>query len=520
MVYKCNFLNIFTTLLVFLIERGGHADGSQLPHVRGIPLSKNAVYAPNRDFECLDGSRLMSFDRVNDDYCDCGDGSDEPGTAACPNGVFFCQNTGHISRYLPSSRVNDGVCDCCDASDEWASDAQCLQNCHELGKEARKELEKAAELLKEGSKIRLEMIAIGKRLKTENQANLVKLRHDMEEAVLIRKEKEVTKTLAEERENAALEKYKPVEPQVPAEQPGIEATDYFKMLDSDESGIVTLAEITTRVTFDKDGDGEVTEEEALFFLNNKKEISMEDFVNLAWPLIKPFVMREQGSFKPPTERDEKEEVQEEHDDLPEHPAEADIETGGEFEAPEEEEDEEQEQEPHEKTPEVQYNEETQALIDEATRAREQYQQAEKACSELQMKIRTSEEKNERDYGPEEEFAPLDGECFEYRDSEYVYSMCPFGRATQRSISGGSEVNLGHYHEWAGPETNKYLKMKYDRGLTCWNGPARNVLVNIRCGTENRLVSVSEPSRCEYAMEFITPALCNPDIDRRHFHEEL
>lgn len=207
--------------------------------------------------------------------------------------------------------------------------------------------------------------------------------------------------------------------------------------------------------------------------------------------------------------------------MAEHPVEEDIETEGEYDAPEEEEDEEQQQEEQQENPQgVQYSEETQALIDEANRARELYQQAEKACSELHTEIRRRQERSERDYGPDEEFSSLDGECFEFRDLEYVYTLCPFGKATQRSISGGSEVNLGHYHEWAGPETNKYSKMKYDRGLTCWNGPARNVLVNIRCGTTNRLISVSEPSRCEYAMEFTTPALCNPEMDRSDTHDEL
>lgn len=47
---------------------------------------------------------------VNDDYCDCPDGTDEPGTSACPNGVYYCENKGFVPGVIRSSRVNDGVC--------------------------------------------------------------------------------------------------------------------------------------------------------------------------------------------------------------------------------------------------------------------------------------------------------------------------------------------------------------------------------------------------------------------------
>ncbi|EOD22307.1 hypothetical protein EMIHUDRAFT_207494 [Emiliania huxleyi CCMP1516] len=71
-------------------------------------------------FRCRDGGAEMPSARVNDDYCDCLDGSDEPGTSACALGAFYCANVGFKPRVLPASRVDDGICDCCDGSDESA----------------------------------------------------------------------------------------------------------------------------------------------------------------------------------------------------------------------------------------------------------------------------------------------------------------------------------------------------------------------------------------------------------------
>ncbi|XP_076648413.1 uncharacterized protein LOC143356536 isoform X2 [Halictus rubicundus] len=71
-------------------------------------------------FICFVSKTEIDFEKINDNYCDCPeDGSDEPGTNACNNGVFYC---GILSSEMKISsyKVNDGVCDCCDGSDEWA----------------------------------------------------------------------------------------------------------------------------------------------------------------------------------------------------------------------------------------------------------------------------------------------------------------------------------------------------------------------------------------------------------------
>ena len=90
----------------------------------------------------LTGDELPPYVRA-DDYCDCADGSDEPGTSACADGRnepgFFCQNRGFRSQYVRASHVNDGVCDCCDGTDEYTSGA-CPENCTAAGDAMRAEV--------------------------------------------------------------------------------------------------------------------------------------------------------------------------------------------------------------------------------------------------------------------------------------------------------------------------------------------------------------------------------------------
>jgi len=124
---------------------------------------------------------------------------------------------------------------------------------------------------------------------------------------------------------------------------------------------------------------------------------------------------------------------------------------------------------------------------------------------------------EKDYGPDNEFAVLSGQCFEYKDNEYTYKMCPFDTCTQRSNNGGADTRLGSWTDWNGPEETRYTQMKFSGGQQCWNGPARSAIIILHCAATNSLKQVTEPNRCEYEMHFETPAACSkPNLN----HDEL
>ncbi|XP_058208621.1 glucosidase 2 subunit beta [Rhododendron vialii] len=86
-------------------------------------------YYATEVIKCRDGSKAFTRDRLNDNFCDCSDGTDEPGTSACPTSKFYCKNVGSIPQFLFSSRVNDHICDCCDGSDEFDGSIICYNTC-------------------------------------------------------------------------------------------------------------------------------------------------------------------------------------------------------------------------------------------------------------------------------------------------------------------------------------------------------------------------------------------------------
>ncbi|KAG8426584.1 hypothetical protein J3459_007971 [Metarhizium acridum] len=169
---------------------------------RGVGPEFASHYQGKTEFSCIsDASIKLSFDRVNDNTCDCPDGSDEPGTAACAyidplspqqplpgSGSvsakaqpalpgFWCENKGHIGSYVPFVYVNDGMCDydlCCDGSEEFGhvGGVKCENRCVEIGKEYKRLADEKRQKMQRAAKQKKAMLSEAQQLRQKAQAKI------------------------------------------------------------------------------------------------------------------------------------------------------------------------------------------------------------------------------------------------------------------------------------------------------------------------------------------------------------
>ncbi|XP_057203208.1 glucosidase 2 subunit beta isoform X2 [Triplophysa rosa] len=520
--------------LVFTVSLGTPVE---IHRPRGVPLTKRQFYEENKPFTCLDGSKTIPFDRVNDDYCDCKDGSDEPGTPACPNGSFHCTNAGYRPTFIPSSRINDGICDCCDTTDEYNSGAKCENTCKDLGRKEREVLQKMAEITREGFLLKRQLIEEAKKGKQEKQDKLTGMQDNKKQLDEKVEAMRTVKETAEQPEKEAKERHlKAWEEQMAAirlEKDKAKMAEAFLELDDNADGVVSVSELQTHAELDPDADGTLSETEAQGLMGGADQVDTSAFESV-WTNIK-------DKYKSESQPVESAPVETPGEEMKEPVGDNDSEPYPEEDISEEDDEEEDEDDYHEeddkappsiRTPEKSqedeeamppYDAETQALIDAAQRARDDFNEAEKALKEADDQIGNIEKELSFDFGPDAEFTYMYNQCYELSTSEYIYRLCPFNRVLQKPKYGGSETNLGTWGAWSGPENNKYLVMKYEHGTGCWQGPNRSTTVKLTCGKETVVTSTSEPSRCEYLMEFITPAVCQETSNTdpsTHTHVEL
>lgn len=487
--------------------------------IRGLHPDKKEFYKVGQEFTCLDGSATVPFSLVNDDYCDCRDGSDEPGTSACPNARFYCTNKGYRPHNVLSSRVNDGICDCCDGGDEFDSGVKCPNTCDELGRKAVAEMKRQRELQETGYKKRVEFAEQGAKKRDEFQARLTEKQAELETVKSELERLREAKEAAEEPERAAKDKHREKwEEEKQAKKDAKRRADAkvgFDELDTNSDSFVSLEEIQARIEFDDDADGEVSKEEALEYLDNQQSVDFDTFLERVWSVV-----ADKCRFQSPPEQAKGDEAPQEIPTPPEPERREENEGGDEdedYDYDDEEEDKDVPSDLDEEMPD--YDNATKELIAVADKAREMHRNMEGKKRDLEREVDELNKYLGITFGHNHEFSALYDQCLEYTDREYTYTLCVFGKVTQKPKNGGRETNLGTWGTWSGPSQNPYAGMKYENGEKCWNGPNRSTVVTIKCGLENEVTSASEPNRCEYAMDLSTPALCEP-LPHSASHEEL
>lgn len=105
-IYQVKFISQLSDSDMLITEHQRHVERISLAevHPQLPPLTKRVVKGirirdldmyqqkyPNQLFKCLyDSNKEINFEFVNDNFCDCPDGTDETFTNACSNGKFYC----------------------------------------------------------------------------------------------------------------------------------------------------------------------------------------------------------------------------------------------------------------------------------------------------------------------------------------------------------------------------------------------------------------------------------------------
>ncbi|KAI0939027.1 hypothetical protein AcW1_004173 [Taiwanofungus camphoratus] len=513
---------------------------ASIEKTHGVPPSLLSRYekpgSASAPWSCLDGSKTITWASVNDDYCDCSDGSDEPGTGACPNTVFYCRNEGHIGAYIPSTRVGDGLCEleCCDGSDERPG--TCPNTCKEVGEAYQINQAEERKIRKTGSKIRSSYISFAQKEKKRIDAQIIA----SEQEIAVR-EKEVVrlKDLVDRSESlsaAALEHKK--------ESP------LYKALISHSLALKSLQREHQIHLEREKALGDILDALRLGYNPNYQDMAVLEAVR-GWEYL---------AGLPHINDVRKEEGAEEQESSAEEQSEEELEEGMWTEEQLEKEldgllktDYETLLLEHDKhvgaptaaTGSLSLRDSLVSWLEalgiargtapastaDTSRARKAFNDAEHSLDLARQELQKAQEELSRLFdsewfGPEGEWKKLQGTCLQKDTGDYTYEVCLFDEARQKPNKGGSSQSLGKFTSWnnaAGvtPGTPEYYgKQHYTRGSKCWNGPMRSVTLTMSCGTENALLSVAEPEKCEYQFAVTSPALCLPPEASEEKREEL
>ncbi|KAF4122216.1 protein kinase C substrate 80K-H [Geosmithia morbida] len=530
---------------------------------RGVSPEFAEHYQDKEEFSCItDASIKLSIDRINDNTCDCPDGSDEPGTAACalldplsPEQPFpgfsarstkrtpaipgfWCENKGHIGAYVPFAFVNDGVCDyelCCDGTEEFGGRTKCENKCTSIGKEYRRlEAEKKAKLERAGKK----------RLIMANEAAELRRRLESQWYTLTDEVKALDIKVADLKK-----KYEEVELQektkvVMTGGSGGPGGKLGVLVGVAKARVEELRNTLDSVLRQRDTYKARAEELETILAKLKRGYNP----NFNDEGVKSAVK----SYEDYAARDGTDTAL---DSTPDSSIlevlKADGEASGinwkEFETGDAQDDTDILYDWQAYLPgflRTIVNDKLTGLrvwliqngmlsaggtpgseSDLTKAAREAKEAAEKELKKKNKDLEKTTSDLSTYYGPDDIFRALKDQCISTDSGEYTYELCWLGRTSQKSKKGHGNTGMGSFEridfEIADEEERldgrslgkgQRMVMRYENGQACWNGPKRRTDVWIGCAETDELWRISEMEKCVYRMEVGTPAACEPAAD--------
>ncbi|KAG2501356.1 hypothetical protein HYH03_001146 [Edaphochlamys debaryana] len=467
---------LFALVLVGLALAQGHA-----ATIRGMNPDLASHYTgAGGTFACITGGKKIPFERVNDDYCDCADGSDEPGTSACHNGVFYCRNLGHEPRLLASPFVDDGICDCCDGADE--AKGKCGNRCLEAGAVHREALKAKIAQYEQALFTKAGYITKAANFKQELQLKAGTIAED------IAKQTEVVAKAKAELD--VLEK---------AESDRIAAEEAKRAADAQ------AAEAALQAQADAAEAAKAAAEKAAADAAANPELATGADAH--------------------QERKLGEEAKPEHEETPEergrriasqwtHDPEAAGVPASNVEGEEGEDGEHHHgdyaQDQHhdgEEWHDDDHLDDPLSTDTTGTPLGEARNRAHQAQHDLD-RLKKDEEnialflRGNLNFGPDDMFLAFHDSCFTSHQTRWTYEACFFHKATQRE-GHQAPVTVGRWYGFS----EDYKVAHFTGGDECWNVGPRSFSVQMSCGMENRMSDGEEPATCRYQAKLTTPALC-------------
>jgi protein kinase C substrate 80K-H len=522
---------------------------------RGVGPEFVKFYESKTSFACI-GNPSITLDpsRVNDNSCDCPDGSDEPGTAACSyldalspeqplpgsktgttnttNSLpgFWCENKGHIGSYVPFLYVNDGVCDyelCCDGSEEFAhvGGVKCQNKCDSIGKEWRRVEEERRKSKERSAAARRQLLKEAGDLRRTVEGRIASLKQELEKLEIKKSELQVK---FEEVERS--EKGKVVKPEGQGGKLGV-------LLGLAKNRVSELRNALDKVMDQRDDYADKVDQLEEILKNLKEEYNPnfnDEGVKAAVKAYEDYAASGGEKKSDITDGEILDILKEDGETTginwlefeEEEASDADIVYNLEAYLPAFARDY-----IHQKLNLLRvWMIENGMLADNPIKpggetrlvqaAREALEAAKNDYSSKTASLEEQERDLNQDYGPDGIFRALKGRCVSTDVGEYEYELCWHSSTTQKSKKGHGNTNMGNFvkiekqladdedrADGKGLGKGQRMVLKFENGQGCWNGPNRRTDVWLACAEKDELWRVSESEKCVYRMEVGTPAAC-------------